>query len=98
MMVMLTASNYHIWKTKMLNRLYVKRLARPIEELGIRPPNTDIYEWSELDRRCLVYISDYIDIGVIHHVDNSTTAYGCWRKLQGLYERRSSAHKVGLIM
>ncbi|GAA0150163.1 hypothetical protein LIER_09165 [Lithospermum erythrorhizon] len=81
----------------MLDRLYVKRLARPIEELGIRPPNTDVYEWSELDRRCLGYIRDYIDIGVIHHVDSITTAYGCWKKLQGLYERRNSAHKVGLI-
>ncbi|GAA0174547.1 hypothetical protein LIER_27918 [Lithospermum erythrorhizon] len=74
MMVMLAASNYHIWKMKILDRLYVKRLTRTIAELGIRPRNTDIYEWSELDRRCLGYIRDYIDIGVIHHVNNETTA------------------------
>ncbi|GAA0139541.1 hypothetical protein LIER_01063 [Lithospermum erythrorhizon] len=35
----------------MLDRLYVKRLARPIEELCIRPPGANIREWSELDMR-----------------------------------------------
>ncbi|GAA0186142.1 hypothetical protein LIER_33430 [Lithospermum erythrorhizon] len=92
-MVMLTANNYGIWKTKMLDRLYVKKLARPIEELGIRPPNDNVQEWSELDRRCLGYIRDYVQIGVIHHVKNATTAYGCWKKLQALYERNTVGHK-----
>ncbi|GAA0145953.1 hypothetical protein LIER_06020 [Lithospermum erythrorhizon] len=96
-MVMLMANNYAIWKTKMLDRLYVKMLARPIEELGIRPPDANVREWSELDRRCLGYIRDYIDIGVIHHVENTTTAFGCWTKLQGLYERKTSGHKVSLV-
>ncbi|GAA0151554.1 hypothetical protein LIER_10252 [Lithospermum erythrorhizon] len=47
--------------------------------------------------RCLGLIRDYIDIGVIHHVENETTAYGCWTKLQGLYERETAAHKVSLV-
>ncbi|GAA0183549.1 hypothetical protein LIER_30939 [Lithospermum erythrorhizon] len=81
----------------MLDHLYLKRLSRPIEELGVRPPSVDIREWSELDKGCLSYIHDYIDVGVIHHVESSTTAYGCWTKLQGLYERNTAGHKVGLV-
>ncbi|GAA0152105.1 transmembrane signal receptor [Lithospermum erythrorhizon] len=50
----------------------------------------------ELDRRYLGYITDYVDVGVIHHVENSTTAYGYWKKLQGLYERETASHMVGL--
>ncbi|KAL5707063.1 hypothetical protein ACHQM5_025158 [Ranunculus cassubicifolius] len=75
-MILLTANNYGIWKTKMLDRLYVKRLARPIEEEGIRPAAIDTREWGELDRRCLGFIRDYIDIRVIDHVENVTIAYG----------------------
>ncbi|GAA0175662.1 hypothetical protein LIER_28792 [Lithospermum erythrorhizon] len=96
-MVLLTATNYHIWKTKMLDRLYVKQLASPIEEEGIRPPGAVVQEWSELDRRCLGFIRDYIDVGVIHHVENATTVYSCWKKLQGLYERKTASHKVALV-
>ncbi|GAA0152212.1 hypothetical protein LIER_10748 [Lithospermum erythrorhizon] len=81
----------------MLDHLYVKRIVRPIEELGIRPPGGDIREWNELDKRCLGYIYDYIDVGVIYHVESSSTAYGCWTKLQGLYERKTAGHKVVLV-
>ncbi|GAA0173956.1 hypothetical protein LIER_27451 [Lithospermum erythrorhizon] len=51
----------------------------------------------ELDRRCIGYIRDHIDSGVIHHVDNESTVIGCWNKLQGLYERKTATHKVGLV-
>ncbi|GAA0146434.1 hypothetical protein LIER_42908 [Lithospermum erythrorhizon] len=82
-MVLLTANNDSIWKTKMLDCLYVKQLAKPIQEKVIKPDDY-ILDWDETDRRCLGFIRDYIDIGVIHHVENETTAYGCWEKLQGL--------------
>ncbi|GAA0170947.1 hypothetical protein LIER_25098 [Lithospermum erythrorhizon] len=92
-MVMLMESNYGIWKTKMLDYLYVKQLARSIEELGIRPTNDNVQEWSELDRRCLGYIRDYVGVGVIHDVENSTTIYGCWK----MYERKTAGHKGSLV-
>ncbi|GAA0164895.1 hypothetical protein LIER_20426 [Lithospermum erythrorhizon] len=96
-MVLLTTNNYAIWKTKMSDRLYVKLLARPIEEEGIRPPNADVREWVELDRRYLGFIREYIDTRVIHHVENSTTAFSYWKKLQGLYERKTTGHNVSLV-
>ncbi|GAA0155424.1 hypothetical protein LIER_38084 [Lithospermum erythrorhizon] len=80
----------------MLDRLYVKQLAKPIETEGVKP-NDYAQDWNELDRRCLGYIRDHIDTGVIHHVENETTATACWTKLQGLYERKTTVHKVGLI-
>ncbi|GAA0166475.1 hypothetical protein LIER_21621 [Lithospermum erythrorhizon] len=53
----------------MLDRLYVKQLARPIEEEGIIPPNTDQREWGELDRRCLGFIRywGYTPCRKFHH-------------------------------
>ncbi|GAA0163593.1 hypothetical protein LIER_19419 [Lithospermum erythrorhizon] len=81
----------------MLDQLYVKQIARPIEQEGIRPVIADVYEWSKLDRRCLGYIRDYIDVGVIHHVENTTTTFDWWKKLQGLYERKTAGHMVGLV-
>ncbi|GAA0165654.1 hypothetical protein LIER_20999 [Lithospermum erythrorhizon] len=95
-MVLLNANNYAIWKTKMMDRLYVKQLAKPIEKKGVKPTEFT-QDWNELDRRCLVYIRDYIDFGIIHHLENEETAYGCWTKLEGLYERKIAAHKVGLV-
>lgn len=82
-MILLNASSYGIWKTKMMDLLNVKKLARPIEELGIRLVGSIVQEWSELDRRCLRFIRQYIYKWVIHHVENSTIAYACWTKLQG---------------
>ncbi|GAA0156149.1 hypothetical protein LIER_13706 [Lithospermum erythrorhizon] len=67
----------------MWDRLYVKQLAKPIQEKGIKPDDY-ILDWDETDRRCLEFIKIYIDTGVIHHVENETMAYGCWEKLQGL--------------
>ncbi|GAA0161592.1 hypothetical protein LIER_17872 [Lithospermum erythrorhizon] len=52
----------------MLDRLYVKQLARPIEEEGIRPTGTNVQEWSELDRRCLGYIHATISKEMISNV------------------------------
>ncbi|GAA0140722.1 hypothetical protein LIER_02020 [Lithospermum erythrorhizon] len=80
----------------MMDRLYVKQLAKPIEEKSIKP-NDFVQDWCKFDRRCLRYIMDYIDVGVIHHVENERSAYGCWIKLKGLYERKTVVHKVKLV-
>ncbi|GAA0143537.1 hypothetical protein LIER_35758 [Lithospermum erythrorhizon] len=74
----------------MLDRLYVKQLTKPIKTEGVKS-NDFVQDWIELDRRCLRYIRD-------HHVENETTAIGYWNKLQGLYERKNAARKVGLVM
>ncbi|GAA0155219.1 hypothetical protein LIER_12995 [Lithospermum erythrorhizon] len=79
-----------------MDQLYVKQLAKPIEEKGVKP-NDYVQDWTELDRRCLGYIRVYIDIGVIYHVENETTVIGCWTKLQGPYERKTTGHKVSLM-
>ena len=93
---LLTADNYAIWKTKMLDRLHVKRMAKPITCKGIEPDDY-VLDWEELDRRCLGYIRDFIDPSVYHHVENENTAWDCWSKLQDLYERQTSTHKVNLM-
>ncbi|GAA0186783.1 hypothetical protein LIER_34071 [Lithospermum erythrorhizon] len=69
-MVMLVANNYEIRKTKMLDLLYVKILARPIEELGIRSSGADVREWSDLDQRCLEHLNQ------LEHLFNQLTAMG----------------------
>ncbi|GAA0170994.1 hypothetical protein LIER_41059 [Lithospermum erythrorhizon] len=57
----------------MLDRLYVKQLAKPIATKGVKPKDF-AKDWTELDRRCLGYIKDHIDSGLIHHVENETTS------------------------
>ncbi|GAA0185455.1 hypothetical protein LIER_32743 [Lithospermum erythrorhizon] len=95
-MVLLTASNYDIWKIKMMDHFYVEQLAKPIETEGVKP-NDFVQDWTELDMMCFGYIRDYIDVGVIYHVENETTLVGCWNKLEGLYERKTTTHKASLV-
>ena len=75
-MISLTGNNYAIWKTKILDKLYVKNLAKPIAHKGIEPDDY-VLDWEELDRRCLGFIRDYIDSSVIHHVEKEESAYAC---------------------
>ncbi|GAA0161562.1 hypothetical protein LIER_17846 [Lithospermum erythrorhizon] len=61
----------------MLDRLYVKLLARPIEEEGIRPPNADVREWGELGN--LRYVDGSLlteHLNQIEHIFNQLNAMG----------------------
>ena len=95
-MVVLNSANYALWKTKMMDRLNVKKLSKPIKLQGVKPNTMDDEEWEELDTACLGYIRDYIATDVMYHVEKTETAYECWQKLRELYGRKTSMVKMRL--
>ena len=52
-MIKLTASNYSIWKTRMEDILYCKKLLEPIECRGYKPITTTEVEWKKLNRKTI---------------------------------------------
>ncbi|GAA0172135.1 hypothetical protein LIER_26021 [Lithospermum erythrorhizon] len=42
----------------MFDRLYVKQLAKPIEEEGIRPPKADVHSWETLSMSLSGFVPD----------------------------------------
>ncbi|KAL6211098.1 hypothetical protein ACLB2K_016326 [Fragaria x ananassa] len=95
LMVSFNGRNYTIWKAKMEDLLYCKDLSSPIE--GNKPNAMSDEEWKKLNRKCIGVIRQWLDDNVFHHISKETTTLELWRKLESLYERKTTANKAFLI-
>ncbi|GKD25538.1 putative RNA-directed DNA polymerase [Tanacetum coccineum] len=95
-MVNLNGSNYHVWKGKMEDLLYVKDyyLLVLITE---KPENKTDAEWTILHRQVCGYIRQWVDDYVLNHICEETHARTLWNKLEQLYARKTRNNKLFLI-
>lgn len=103
-MVKLTSTNYSIWRPMMEDLLYCKDLFDPIDvdktkkdDQPTKPEKMTEKEWEKLKRKTLGTIRQWIDISIFNHVSQETEPLELWRKLEGLYERKTAHNKASLI-
>ncbi|GJX10932.1 putative RNA-directed DNA polymerase [Tanacetum coccineum] len=95
-MVNLNGSNYHVWKGKMEDLLYVKDYYLPVFSTE-KPENKTDAEWTILHRQVCGYIRQWVDDNVFNHICEETHARTLWNKLEQLYARKTGNNKLFLI-
>ncbi|GJZ02717.1 putative RNA-directed DNA polymerase [Tanacetum coccineum] len=95
-MVNLNGSNYHVWKGKMEDLLYVKDYYLPVFSTE-KPENKTDAEWTILHRQVCGYIRQWVDDNVLNHICEETHARTLWNKLEQLYARKTGNNKLFLI-
>lgn len=94
-MVSLNDPNYHLWKGKMKDLLYVKSWHLLV--FGKEKSKDKTYEaWNFEHEQVCAYIRQCIDDNVLNHINNETNAKTFWDKLASLYASKSS-NKLYLI-
>ena len=90
----------------MEDMLFCKDLYDPLETVTnsdcsvIKPSNPnkmDEKDWVKLKRKTLGTIRQWVDISIFNHVSQESDPYDLWKKLEGLYERKTAHNKASLI-
>ena len=77
--------------------LYCKDLYDPIEEDNAKPKDKTEKKRERMNRKTIGIIQQWLDDSVFHHVANETNANVLWKKLESLYEGKTTQNKVFLI-
>ncbi|GFY90772.1 hypothetical protein Acr_07g0009690 [Actinidia rufa] len=96
-MIVLSATNYAIWKPGMEDILFCKDLHNPLENKGEKPIATKDEEWRKMNRKMIGLIRQCIGHEVFHHVALETSAYELWIKLVEMYQATTSWNKALLM-
>ncbi|VVB00997.1 unnamed protein product [Arabis nemorensis] len=80
-MISFDDSNYHIWKGKMEDLLYVKELHVPVFEEK-KPEAKTVDQWKLLHRQVCGLIRQWVDDNMRNHIENETDARSLWKKLE----------------
>jgi transposase InsO family protein len=95
-MILLNGSNYHVWKAKMEDLLYVKDYYLPVFATD-KPENKTDAEWEILHRQVCGYIRQWVEDNVLNHIIGESHARTLWNKLEELYARKTGNNKLFLI-
>jgi gag-polypeptide of LTR copia-type len=96
-MIKLTNNNWQIWKSKMEDILYCKDLYEPVKGESAKPEEMTTANWNKWNRKAVGTIRQWLDDSVYHHVASETNAHELWKKLESLYEQKTTANKTFLI-
>ena len=95
-MVCLTDSNYHIWKGKMKDLLFVKKMHLPVFASN-KPQSLNDEEWEFEHLQVCGYIGQWVEDNVRNHIVNETHAKSLWDKLETLYASKTSNNELFLL-
>lgn len=95
-MVCLNGRNYNIWKSKMKDLLFVKKMHLPV--FAAHKPETVIDEnWDFEHQQVCGYIRQWVEDNVRNHIVNKTHARTLWEKLETFYASKTSNNKLFLL-
>ncbi|VVA98897.1 unnamed protein product [Arabis nemorensis] len=92
-MISLDGSNYHIWKSKMEDLLYVKELYVPVFEEK-KPEDKTEDQWKLLHRQMCGLMRQWVDDNVRNPIENEIDARSLWLKLEQLFARKTGNNKM----
>ncbi|CAA7059133.1 unnamed protein product [Microthlaspi erraticum] len=95
-MISLNGANYHLWKGKMEDLLFVKEFHIPVFQEKKPEKKTD-EEWILMHRQVCGLIRQWVDDNVLHHIENEVNARSLWLKLEQLYARKTGNNKMYMI-
>lgn len=94
-MINLNGTNYHLWKSKMEDLLYVKGFHQPVFS-SEKPESKTEEEWTLFHRQVCGYIRQWMDDNVLNHVIAEVHARTLWVKLEQLYAQKIGNSKLYL--
>ena len=62
-----------------------------------KPDKMEVKDWENLKRKTLGTIRQWVDISIFNYVSQESDPYELWKKLEGLYERKTAHKKASLI-
>lgn len=62
-----------------------------------KPDSVQDKDWEKLKRKTLGTIRQWVDLSIFNHVSQEVDPYDLWKKLEGLYERKTAHNKASLI-
>ncbi|CAH1438075.1 unnamed protein product [Lactuca virosa] len=91
-MITLNGSNYHTWKCRMEDLLYINHLHLPVFAME-KPEDMSEQQWTLFvtSQSLWVYIRQWVDDNVLNHISEEKHAQTLWNKLQQLYAPRKTA-------
>ena len=95
-MVSLNGSNYHIWKGKMKDLLFVKNLHMPVFATQ-KPESKTEEEWEFEHQQVCGFIRQWVEDNVYNHIANESHARTMWEKIESLYASKSGNNKLYLL-
>ena len=95
-MVCLNGSNYHIWKGKMKDLLFVKKMHLPVFASN-KPQSLNDEEWEFEHLQVCGYIRQWVEDNVRNHIVYETHAKSLCDKLETLYASKTGNNKLFLL-
>ena len=92
-MVSLNGTNYHIWRNKMKDLLFVMKLHLPVFTTTKPEGKTD-EEWAFEHEQVCGFIRQFVEDNVYNHICNETHARTLWNKLEELYASKTCNNKL----
>jgi len=94
--VSLSGANYHFWKDKMKDLLFVKNMHLPVFRTQ-KPNSMSDEEWS-FEHECVHgYIRHFVDEPIYNLISHETYARTMWQTLKSLYASKSGSNKLYLL-
>nr|KYP70932.1 Retrovirus-related Pol polyprotein from transposon TNT 1-94 [Cajanus cajan] len=95
-MVPLNGTNYHFWKGKMKDLLFVKKMHLPV--FATQKPNfMSEEEWDFEHQQVCGFIRKFVEDNVYNHIANETHARALWEKIESLYASKPGNNKLYLL-
>ena len=95
-MVCLNGTNYHKWKGKMKDLLFVKKMHLPVFAMQ-KPESMSDEDWDFEHQQVCGYIRQWVEDNVLNHIVNETHARTLWNKLETLYASKTGNNKLFLL-
>ena len=95
-MVCLNDTNYHLWKGKMKDLLFVKKLHLPVFATEKPKDKTD-EDWKFEHQQVCGFIRQYVEDNVYNHIANEEDAKSLWKKIETLYASSTGNNKLYLL-
>ena len=95
-MISLSGANYHLWKGKMKDLLFVKNLHLPVFASD-KPESKSDEEWDFEHQQVCGFIRQFVDDNVYNFIVGETHARSLWEKLESLYASKSGTNKLYLL-
>ena len=95
-MVCLNGRNYNIWKSKMKDLLFVKKMHLSIFSAH-KPENVTDENWEFEHQQVCGYIRQWVEDNICNHIVNETHSRTLWEKLETLYASKTGNNKLFLL-
>nr|KYP33204.1 Retrovirus-related Pol polyprotein from transposon TNT 1-94 [Cajanus cajan] len=95
-MIALNDTNYHLWKGKMKDLLFVKKMHLP----AFTTQSSDFMseeDWDFEHQQVCDFIRQFVEDNVYNHIANETHARTLWEKIESLYASKSGNNKLYLL-